>query len=53
MLAEIKATMIVNYGREGKCIKGLITDYYLNQLQMVIVVLQYYVKKLKEAKNGF
>jgi len=52
ILAEIKATLLVNFGEEGKAIKGIIDDRDYNPLQMLIMVLQYLCEKIKENENA-
>lgn len=56
-LGEIKATIAVNYGKEGKCIAGIIdSDPWTNSqslLQQLVTILNYYnnIKVKLETQN--
>jgi hypothetical protein len=48
--AEAKATMITNYGSNGKCRIGIITGEE-TLLQMIVAVFEFYEQKLKSNKG--
>lgn len=45
-LSEVKATLLVNYGPNGRCRKGLITGEE-NTIAQLVIVLEYYEKNTK------
>jgi len=47
---ECRATMIVNFGPEGKCHSGLVTGKE-SLLQMFVKVLEFYETKLRRKNN--
>ena len=46
---EIKATLLVNYGPNGRHISGLVTDS-MDQMEMMLMVLRHYIAANAEIK---
>lgn len=51
VLAEIKATLLVNYGEEGRIIKGLINQYQ-SPTSMIVTVLTVLHEKLNGGNDN-
>lgn len=47
----IIATLLVNYGKKGRCIPGLITGEEMPKVQMLINVCEFYHKAYQESKT--